>query len=118
MAKELTNLLDLSSGAIQEKINYELKKVMKNIADSNTSAIGKRRIQITIDLTPKDDERREISVTFGVKTTLAPIKSGESRLYLTQSPSGRLGLFENNSEQLEFDFAEDETKSNKILKID
>jgi len=117
MAKELKNLIDLDGGVIQERINYELAKVIKNIADDNTEAKKKRKIQINIVMMPKDETRRELMISFDIKTTLSPVKGGESTLYLTTSDDGgKIGLFENNFEQMEFNFDE-EKKESTILKI-
>lgn len=44
-------------GAFEERVDYEMDKVIQNILDPNTKATAKRKITLTIELTP-DDERR------------------------------------------------------------
>ena len=47
-----------------------MDKVIQNILDPNTKATAKRKITLTIELTP-DDERRTIGVSVTAKSTLA-----------------------------------------------
>ena len=68
------NLSELSNGAIQEKIDRELKKVMQNILDPNTDFNKARKISITISMT-SNEQRNSLSTDVAVKSTLAPQKS-------------------------------------------
>ncbi|MGB3161577.1 MAG: hypothetical protein WBA84_10055 [Carnobacterium sp.] len=75
MAKNINlNLSELSNGAIQEKIDRELKKVMQNILDPNTDFNKARKISITISMT-SNEQRNSLSTDVAVKSTLAPQKS-------------------------------------------
>lgn len=67
--------LDLSyiaGGGLQEKVDLEMNKAFENIHDPNTKATAKRKLTITIELTP-DENREVVSVTSNVKSTLAPL---------------------------------------------
>lgn len=44
---EITNLSEMSNGAVNERFNYELQKVVENICDPNTDPKKKRKITLT-----------------------------------------------------------------------
>lgn len=64
------SIMSMARGAFEESVDYEMDKVIQNILDPNTKATAKRKITITIELTP-DDERRTIGVSVTAKSTLA-----------------------------------------------
>lgn len=75
MKKDINlNLSELSNGAIQEKIDRELKKVMQNILDPNTDFNKARKVSITISMSA-NEQRNSITTDVAVKSTLAPQKS-------------------------------------------
>lgn len=82
------HLLDVSHGAIQERLDYELGKVIDNIADLNTKAEAVRKLTLTLSLKP-DSERKSIKMSTQVKPTLVPTNNIESALYLTESDEGK-----------------------------
>lgn len=55
------SILEMSMGAILERVDYEKGKVMDNILDPNTKATAKRKISVTLELIPSAD-RRTITV--------------------------------------------------------
>ena len=59
------SILEMSSGAILERVDYEMGKVLDNILDPNTKADAKRKISVTVELLPSADRR-----TIMVKTTV------------------------------------------------
>jgi len=64
-----TSILEMSQGAILERVNYEMRRIIDNIMDVNTKAAAKRKLTVTLELTP-DDERRTIMVHTTAKSTL------------------------------------------------
>ncbi|RDW21013.1 replication terminator protein [Oceanobacillus arenosus] len=66
-------LSNLANGAIQEKLDYELKKVFDNIHDKNTKAQDKRAITIKLEFKP-DENRQTVSVTSDFTTKLANVE--------------------------------------------
>ena len=82
------NLLEVARGAIGERLDYELSKVVDNIADLNTKADAVRKITLTLSLKP-DSERQNIKMSTQVKSTLVPTNNIESALYLTESDEGK-----------------------------
>lgn len=65
------NISELQEGAVQEKVDREVKRIVENIIDPNTEFKPKRKL--TIDITFESDESRQvINTTAEVKTKLAP----------------------------------------------
>lgn len=50
------SILEMSMGAILERVDYEMGKVMDNILDPNTKATAKRKISVTLELIPSTGE--------------------------------------------------------------
>ena len=71
MEKNAKSIVEMARGAILERINYEMARVMDNILDANTKPTAKRKLTVTLTFTP-DDERATIAVNVVAKTTLAP----------------------------------------------
>lgn len=70
-----------------------MDKVIQNILDPNTKATAKRKITLTIELTP-DDERRTIGVSATAKSTLAATNPVATALYVTSDGNGELVVAE------------------------
>lgn len=66
------NLNEFAGGALLERVNMELGKVLENIQDPNTDATKKRKVTITLDIEP--NERRELAnIVTTVKSSFAPL---------------------------------------------
>lgn len=63
--------LELGKGAMLERFDYELDRILDNIIDPNTPATKPRKIQMTITFKP-DAERQHIGYEFVVKSTPQP----------------------------------------------
>ena len=74
------SIMSMARGAFEERVDYEMDKVIQNILDPNTKATAKRKITLTIELTP-DDERRTIGVSVTAKSTLAATNPVATALY-------------------------------------
>lgn len=68
------SIMSMARGAFEERVDYEMDKVIQNILDPNTKATAKRKITLTIELTP-DDERRTIGVSVSPLTATASSSS-------------------------------------------
>ena len=79
------SIMSMARGAFEERVDYEMDKVIQNILDPNTKATVKRKITLTIELTP-DDERRTIGVSVTAKSTLAATNPVATALYPSMSP--------------------------------
>ena len=75
-------LSELAHGAIQEKLDIELKKVFDNIHDEKTAATAKRSITIKLEFKP-DENRQTVTVTSDFSTKLANVE-GVSTTVLTE----------------------------------
>lgn len=75
------SILQMARGAIQERADYEMSRLLANILDPNTSATAKRKLTLTLELKP-DDERQTISVTCTAKSALAPTNPVATMLYV------------------------------------
>ena len=64
------SIMQMCRGAFQERVDYEMPRLIENILDPNTSAKAKRKVTITLELCP-DDSRQNIVVNCAVKSTLA-----------------------------------------------
>lgn len=76
------SILDMAHGAIKERVDYEMEKVLKNILDPNTKATKKRTLTVTLELLP-DDDRRQIGVKATSKSKLEPTNAVATALYIT-----------------------------------
>lgn len=74
------SILDMARGAISERVDYEMGRVMSNIMDPNTKATEKRKITLTIEFSP-DDERSTIGVSVAAKSSLAATTPIKTALY-------------------------------------
>lgn len=77
-----TSILQMARGAIQERIDYEMAKVIDNILDPNTSTQKKRKLILTIELQP-DDNRQTVFVNCTAKSALCPTNPVSTSLYIT-----------------------------------
>lgn len=81
-----TSILEMSMGAILERVDYEMEKVIENILDLNTKATGKRKITVGLELIPSAD-RKTITVQTTAKSTLCPTEPITTSLCITTQPS-------------------------------
>lgn len=71
----------LAGGAVAEKFNLELEKVLANCMDPNTDFKKARKITLNVTIKP-NEERDETGVQFEVKSTIAPSKPVETRMII------------------------------------
>ena len=83
----------MARGAISERVDYEMSKVLDNILDPNTKASAKRKISLNIVLTP-NDEREMISVAVTAKSALAPTNPVTTSLCVTSGYDGEMCVAE------------------------
>lgn len=82
MSKTKESILKMAKGAFEERVDYEMNRVIDNILDNNTKATAKRKITLTIEFVP-DDERKMISVAVTAKSQLCPTNPVNTSLYIT-----------------------------------
>ena len=112
------SILEMSMGAILERVDYEMGRVLNNVLDPNTKATGKRKITVSLELTPSAD-RTTITVHTTAKSTLVATEPITTSLFVTNQPgTGELVVAEMVPQipgQLSLDGSEQE--SPKILKF-
>lgn len=88
MTETKIDLNNFSEGALRERIEQEVQKVLENIADPNTDA--KKSRKVTATLTFKANENRKMAeVIIDVKSTI-----------LQASPVATVMLIDHNSESV------------------
>ena len=75
------SILQMAHGAIQERADYEMSRLLDNILDPNTAATAQRTLTITLKLKP-DDTRQNIAVSCVAKSTLAATNPVTTSLYV------------------------------------
>ena len=112
-----TSLLQMAKGAIQERVDYEVEKVVDNILDIHTDPTAKRKVTLTLELRP-DDERQVITINAHAKSTLAPTVPVNTALIITADENGEMMLAEVLPQVPgQMDMNGGEQKGPKILKI-
>lgn len=79
------SILEMSQGAILERVNYEMGKVIENILDPNTKPDAKRKLTLSLELTPSAD-RKTITVKTTAKSTLVATDAVTTGLFITSQP--------------------------------
>lgn len=92
--EERKSIMEMSSGAILELVDKEMSRVIDNILDPNAKADAKRKITITLELTPSAD-RRNITTKTTAKSTLVPTDAVTTNLVIAGKPlTGELAIYE------------------------
>lgn len=81
--QEKRNILEIGGGYILELAEFELKKILKNIADPSTELDKPRTLTIQMKFTPNED-RSQIAVESATKISLAPYKPKKTVLFNSQ----------------------------------
>lgn len=83
------DLTEFADGAVAERFNIELNKVLENIADPNTDPKKVRKVTLTVSL--KADDKRDIaSVGIVAKSTIVPAKDIETKIVLDYDNRGKI----------------------------
>ena len=88
-----SSLLQMAYGAIQERVDYEVSRVVDNILDMNTEAKVKRKVVLTITMVP-DEDRQVVKIEASAKSTLAPVTPVGTSLVITADGNGEMILAE------------------------
>jgi len=90
---EAKSVLEMARGAIMERADYEMVKIMDNIVDANTAPNKKRVLTLTLEITP-DVERKNLSMKCIAKSKLEPTNPVSTALYLSTDEQGELSVVE------------------------
>lgn len=78
--QQKTSIIKMARGAVIERIDLEMLKVMENVQDLNTEPGKARQITIKVNFKP-DNNRENIKVSYQVQSSLAPAAPIETSLY-------------------------------------
>lgn len=87
------SILRMAAGAIEEKVDYEVSRVIDNILDPNTTPNAKRKISISLVFTP-DSERKHISLSASATSKLCPADPVNTSMCITTDGNGELVVAE------------------------
>ena len=91
---EAKSVLEMARGAIMERVDYEIPRIMANILDPNTAPEKKRSLTITLNFLP-DINRENIKLSCDVKPPkLEPTKPVQTLLYVSNDESGKMAVVE------------------------
>ena len=80
-------ILEMARGALMERADYELSRVVENILDVNTPATKARKLTVTIELKP-DETRQMVVISATAKSTLAATTPIQSTFWLEADRDG------------------------------
>ncbi|WML38678.1 replication terminator protein [Neobacillus sp. OS1-2] len=88
----MPNIVDLNTfanGALAERFNQELQKVMNNVVDPNTDPNKVRKVTMTVSIS-SDDNRELSDVSVQVKSTLVPAKNIQTKIIMDYDGQGKV----------------------------
>ena len=89
MARQIKKLDELMDGALTERFNTEMERVLCNVFDPNTDPKAKRRISLIIDIAP--NERRDAAeFKVDVKSRIAPPVAIAQTVFLHMDDKGNV----------------------------
>lgn len=83
------SILQMAHGAIEERVDIEMARIIENILNENTKPETKRKLRLELVFEPNED-RSMITVSAVAKATLAPLRSVTTALYVDRDPDGKL----------------------------
>ena len=87
------SIIDVARGAIKERADYEMARILENIMDPNTRADKKRTLTLQLDFMP-DADRQQIGVAVTAKSKLEPTHPVATALYITGNSDGQIQAVE------------------------
>jgi len=87
------SFLEIGRGAMLERFDYEMERVIDNILDPNTPATKPRKITLTLTLKP-DGDRKQIFHDVVVKPSLQPTNSISGSTAIMPDSNGVVTLVE------------------------
>lgn len=84
--EQRTSILQMARGAIEERVDYEMAKVIDNILDPNTQATAKRKLTLTLEFQP-DAGRQTVLLRCTAKSALCATDPVSTSLFITDDGS-------------------------------
>jgi hypothetical protein len=89
MARQIKQLDELMDGALTERFNMAMERVLQNVFDPNTDPKAKREITISIQIQP-NEKRTAAGFKVDVKCKTAPPVAMEQTCFLWQDDEGNV----------------------------
>lgn len=90
---EQQSILDMVQGGVTEIINDNVADILLNIQNPNTD-LKKRELVIKVSLSPVDERRKRIQVTYNTVPKLRPINPIATAIYAGIDENGQLTAME------------------------
>lgn len=87
------SVVEMAQGAIMERVDLEMGKIIENILDLNTRATEKRKLVISLEFSP-DDKREIVQMATTAKCSLAPASPIQTSLYVSDEGGGTVNVVE------------------------
>lgn len=118
--EQIIDFENLAGGALKEKLNQEVKKILENITDPNTKETETRKLTLNISFKPsKERDLAEISIE--TKSKLAPAIPSTTKIIIDKDFStGKVAAAEWNNQipgQIAIEIEEKDIKEENKNKI-
>lgn len=90
---EISTILDMVQGGVNEIINDNVSDILLNIKDPNTDEKA-RELVIKVKLKPIDDRRKRVQVTYETKKNIRPIKPLATTIAIGNDDNGQMQAVE------------------------
>lgn len=114
------NISELAEGAVQEKIDQEVRKIVANILDVNTAFKPSRKLIIDVEFS-SDSTRQVFETNVTIKSKLQPSESVSALMMAGRDDSGRIHAAELKSSapgQMFFDANDSTLKTDIGVPVD
>ena len=114
------NISELAEGAVQEKIDQEVRKIVANILDVNTAFKPSRKLIIDVEFS-SDSTRQVIETNVTIKSKLQPSESVSALMMAGRDDSGYIHASELKSSapgQMFFDANDSTLKTDIGVPVD
>lgn len=114
------NISNLADGAVQEKIDQEVRKVVANILDVNTAFKPSRKLIIDVEFS-SDSTRQVIETNVTVKSKIQPSESVSTLMMAGRDDAGYIQAAElksNTPGQMYFDANDSTLKTDVGVPVD
>lgn len=115
---EKKSIIEMARGAILERVDFEVERILENIQDANTSPTAKRKLTVSLELIPASD-RKTIIVKATAKSVLTPTEPVVTSLALGGMPGTGESMVYEMTPQVPGQYSLDGTvqEQPKVLKL-
>jgi len=84
------NITNLAKGALLERADVEVKRVLENITDQNTDWKKARKITLTLEFKALDESRESVKVDLQAKSSISPYTPVTTQVYIDKDETGEV----------------------------